>query len=184
MTTTTFPASPQALFAAVYETYKVIDTVHEKREEIKDKLRELSQQDPYPQDEGRLLLGQLNQLNMKINGLNEKAAELNQVAMLSLLKSSDVANASSALKCTIGKCKLALDSLAQFENFLALTTSFLIFITNVSIAASSAPIGFLSIANLIKELDSIITMELTDTLSPVEIKEILAQIRKDCTKAT
>jgi hypothetical protein len=183
MSSPTFPTSPKALFEAVYSTYDVIETLEKKRQSIKDKLQALSQIIPFPRDEGLRLLGELNEVNKKINGLDEKALDLNQAAMMGALKSSDVVNATSALKCTIGKVKLALDKLAQFENFMAVTTSFLVFIANVYAAAVSAPISFLSIANLIKELDAIINMELTDTLSPEEINEILKEIRVDCSKA-
>ncbi|MFN9938144.1 MAG: hypothetical protein ACK56I_01610, partial [bacterium] len=174
----------EALFTAVYETYGLIDILHDKRQLIKDEMQAISQILPYPSEKGRLLLHRLGLLNMEINDLEDKALDLNRVAMMGLLRSSDVTNATKALKCIIGKSKLALDKLVQFENFMAVTTSFLQFIAKVSAAAASAPIGYLQIANLIKDLNSVINMELADTLSPEEIKTILLDIRVDCARIT
>jgi hypothetical protein len=95
---------------------------------------------------------------MNINGLQEKALDLNQEAMLKVLRSSDVTNATKALRCTTGKCRLALDKLTQFENFMAVATSFLHFITKVYIATASAPIGFLAIASVIQDFDEVINI--------------------------
>lgn len=180
----TFPASPEALFEAVYGTYGVIEDLESKRELVKERLRALDQIIPYPRAQGSLLLQQLNKLNMNINGLQEKALDLNQEAMLKVLRSSDVTNATKALRCTTGKCRLALDKLTQFENFMAVATSFLHFITKVYIATASAPIGFLAIASVIQDFDEVINIELANTLSPEDIKDILIDIRVDCTKVT
>jgi hypothetical protein len=104
--------------------------------------------------------------------------------MLSLLNSADVANAKAALQCSINKIILALNNLNEFENFLSVATRFVEFAAKLSAAAAGAPLGFLAVANLIKEIDDIIHMTLAETLPVEELQRINDEVMKDCTQAT
>lgn len=178
------PADPAALFTAVSKEYEVINVLYIRREKIKDKIADLSQIHPFPFDEGTKLLFQQAELSKRISDSEQHATDLNRTAMLSLLKSADVANAKAALQCSIDKVKLALNNLDEFENFLSVATRFVEFAAKLSAAAAGAPLGFLAVANLIKEIDDIIHMTLAQTLPEEELQRIINEVMKDCTHAT
>lgn len=178
-----YPADPSALFKAVDEAYKNLDVIDNRRQTVKDELRKLNRTEPLPLDRIRELLDQLNQVNAEISNGNREALRLNRVAMLGLLKSSDVVNATKAIECTSSKARLALDNLAEFQNFLAVSAAFVTFVGSISAAAAAAPLSFLEIATLIEQFDTIINMELAETLSPEDLAEIMPKIGEDCTKA-
>jgi hypothetical protein len=178
------PADPAALFTAVSKEYEVINVFYARRQKIQDDIADLSQTHPYPLTKGKELLYQESQLTKKIRDSEEYAQQLNHTAMLTLLKSADVANAKAALQCSIDKVKLALNNLAEFENFLSVAARFVEFAAKLSAAAAGAPLGFLAVANLIKEIDDIINMTLAETLSQEELQKIINDVMKDCTQAT
>lgn len=177
-------ADPAALFTAVSKEYEVINVLYARRQRIQDAITDLRNTQPYPKEKGMKLLDQENRLTKKINASEDHARDLNRTAMLSLLKSADVANAKAALQCSIDKVKLALNNLAEFENFLAVATRFVEFAAKLSAAAAGAPLSFLAVANLIKELDDIIHMTLAETLPEEELQKIINEVMKDCTQAT
>jgi hypothetical protein len=178
------PADPATLFTAVRKEYEAINVLYLRRQKIQDDIADLSQKHPYPFDEGRKLLNQENELYKRIHDSEEHARDLNRTAMLSLLKSADVANAKAALQCSINKIILALNNLNEFENFLSVATRFVEFAAKLSAAAAGAPLGFLAVANLIKEIDDIIHMTLAETLPVEELQRINDEVMKDCTQAT
>ena len=180
---TKYPAEPSALFNAVHEAYKNLDVIDDRRQGIKDELLRLNQTVPPPLDRIRELQDQLYRIDEVISKGNREALRLNNVAILGLLKSSDVVNATKAIDCTNSKARLALDNLAQFQNFLSVSAAIVTFVGSLAAAAAAAPVSFLQIATLIEQFDSMINMELAETLSPEDLADIMPRIKKDCTKA-
>ena len=178
-----FPAKPEDLFSAVYNEYKALNLLYDERQRIWDDILKLNEISPYPFDEGRALQRQLDRLSPTIQAGEDHVRDLNQTAMIGVLKSADVANAKEALTCSIDKIKLALNSMDEFENFLAVAKRFVEFAAQLSAAAAGAPLSVLAIANLIKEVDDIIKMTLKETLTKEEFDQLKQKIMADCSKA-
>ena len=178
-----YPANPEVLFTAVDEAYDLLEVMNDKRQLIKDEIRKLNQVEPTPLARLRELNDQLNQINAEISKGEAEAARLNRIAMLKLLNSSDVVNATKVMECTTGKAKLALNNLDEFQNFLAVSAAIVKLVADIASAAAAAPLSFLAIASIIENFDSLVHIELVETLSPDELEKIMPKIQVDCTKA-
>jgi len=177
-----FPTNPEALFSATYDAYANIRIHEEKRNGITIEINKLSQVVPMPS--GRLwnLKMQLSDLNDNIRTLSRDAELLLNAAIRGLISSSDVENASRALKCANGKAALALNSLAQFDNFLAVSTAYVDFVAALSKAATIAPASMLAVAEIIDTFQKLISLELQETLTEEELEQIKNQLAVNCVK--
>jgi hypothetical protein len=177
-----FPTDPEALFSAAHDAYENIGIHEEKRNRITTEINKLSQDVPMPT--GRLwnLKMQLSDLNDNIRTLSRDAELLLNAAIRGLISSSDVENASKALKCANGKAALALNSLAQFDNFLAVSTAYVDFVTALSKAAAIAPASLLAIAEIIDTFQKLVSLEMQETLTEKEFERIKNQLAVNCVK--
>ncbi|AFY29063.1 hypothetical protein Cyagr_1934 [Cyanobium gracile PCC 6307] len=177
-----FPTDPEALFSAAHDAYDNIGIHEKKRNAITDKINKLSQDVPVPIDRLWNLKMQLSDLNDNIRQLSREAEILVNAAIRGLISSSDVENASSALKCANGKAALALNSLAQFDNFLAVSTAYVDFVSALAKAAASAPASLLAISEIIDSFQKLVSLELQETLTEEELKRIRNELAVDCVK--
>jgi len=183
MTSSRFPANPEALFSAAFDAYANI-TIHEtKRTAIADEINTLSQLVPPPIDRLRELMMQLYDLNDHIRQLSRGAESLTNSAVRGLISSSDVENATKAIKCANGKAALALNNLAQFSNFIAISTAYVDFVSAVAKAAATAPASLLAVADIIDKFQKLVTIELQETLTEEEFKRIKKDLATNCVKS-
>jgi hypothetical protein len=178
-----FPADPEALFSAAYATYSNIRIIEDKRTAITDEINELSQIVPPPLERLRELTMQLYEVNATIRQLSREAESLTNSAVRGLISSSDVENASKALKCANNKAALALNSLSEFSNFLAISTAYVDFVAAVAKAAMIAPASLLAVADVIDRFQKILSIELEETLTEAELEQIMLEINVDCVKS-
>lgn len=183
MTFSRFPANPEVLFSAAYDAYANIRIHEDKRMAIADKINMLSQLVPPPIDKLRDLTRRLHDLNDRIRQLSRDAESLANSAVLGLVSSSDVVNATKALKCANGKAALALNKLAQFSNFLAISTAYVDFISAVTKAAATAPAGLLAIAEIIDKFQKLVSIELQKTLTAEQYDQIKKELAVNCVES-
>jgi hypothetical protein len=177
-----FPADPAALFSAAHDAYANIKIHEKKRDTINDDIMKLSQIIPPPIDRLSNLKLQLSTLNDNIIELSRDAESLTNSAILGLISSSDVENASKALKCANGKAALALNSLAQFDNFIAISTAYIDFVSTLAKAAAAAPATLVLIAEIIDKFQKLVSVKLQDTLTEEELRRIKSQLAVNCVK--
>jgi len=180
MAFSTFPTNPEALFSAVNDAYANIGIIEVKRTAIANEINELSQVNPPPMVKLRELTMQLFDINATIRELSRGAELLTNAAVRGLVSCSDVENASKALKCANGKAALALNSLAQFSNFLAVSTAYVDFVAAVAQAAATAPSSLLAIANVIDKFQKAVSIELQETLTEKQLKQIRDELTVNC----
>ncbi len=180
MAFSTFPTNPEALFSAANDAYANIGIIEVKRTAIANKINELSQVNPPPMDKLRELTMQLFDLNATIRELSRGAENLTNAAIRGLISCSDVENAKKALKCANGKAALALNSLAQFSNFLAVSTAYVDFVAAVAQAAATAPASLLAVANVIDKFQKAVSIELQETLTEKQLKQIRDELAVNC----
>lgn len=180
MTFSRFPANPEALFSAVYDAYNNIKIHEDKRMAIAEEINMLSQLAPPPIDRLTDLTKRLHDLNDNIRQLSRDAESLTNSAVLDLVSSSDVVNATKALKCANGKAALALNKLAQFSNFLAISTAYVDFVSAVAKAAATAPAGLMAVADIIDKFQKLVSMKLQDTLTAEQFEEIKKELAVNC----
>lgn len=178
-----FPANPEALFTAAYEVYANIKIIEAKRAVIVKEINELSQVVPPPMERLRELTMQQFDLNDVIRRLSKDAQILTNIAVRGLIASSDVENALKALKCANGKAAMALNSLAQFNNFLAISTAYVEFVAAVASAAATAPASLLAIADVIDKFQKAVSIELEETLTEQELRQLRAILAENCVKS-
>lgn len=183
MTFSRFPANPEALFSAAHDAYANIKIHEDKRMEIADEIIMLSQVDPSPIDRLTDLMKRMHELNDKIRQLSRDAESLNNSAVLGLISSSDVVNAKKALECANGKATLALNKLAQFSNFLAISTAYVDFLAAVAKAAATAPAGLLAIAEIIDKFQKLVSIKLQETLTEEQYEQIKKELTVNCVES-
>ncbi|MEO1211569.1 MAG: hypothetical protein AAFX78_18835 [Cyanobacteria bacterium J06638_20] len=108
--------------------------------------------------------------------LHQQATRLDTEAFLDTIVNTEMQMAQDGLKCSVSKVKLALNMIAKFQNFLAITTGLINL--SAAIAGAAATGGMLSIIPIVKGIDSLVNAELKDTLPDHELKKIEDQLKK------
>lgn len=179
-----FPASPEALFLMHDKVHANTEILEARRTAIADEIYRLSQVIPPPLGKMKELQIELGDLNDELRRLSRDADMLVNVAVRGLISSSDVKNASNALKCANDKAALALNNLAQFANFLALSVAYVDFVAAVAKAAATAPASLLLVADAIDKFQKALTTELERTLTKEELEKIRGQLAVNCVQAS